>query len=237
MNDHSAWIESRNSGWRNPTGFLAVTGMHWLSEEPQTFDDVSGSWRAEGHNIFATGFEGGEAEQTWTLEPRAELMVPMTGGVLEIASRGGNIILRPRHENSKMFELFDGVITYDYKPEFVVTATLEAEVKEVPVSSVLAGEEVRLTGFTRSDPESLWVIFRDATSGKETYGTGRYVFAKHLEGDKWEIDFNKSANFPCAYTDFATCPVAPRENHLDVAIAAGEKTPKIKSTADGVITL
>ena len=254
MNDHSAWIESRNSGWRNPTGFLAVTGMHWLSDEPQTFDDVSGSWRAEGHNVFATGFEGVEAEQTWTLEPRAELMVPMTGGVLEIASRGGNIILRPRHENSKMFELFDGVITYDYKPEFVVTATLEADVREVPVSSVigdlgisyesagslvfeLAGEEVRLTGFTRSDPESLWVIFRDATSGKETYGTGRYVFAKHLEGDKWEIDFNKSANFPCAYTDFATCPVAPRENHLDVAIAAGEKTPKIKSTADGVITL
>ena len=254
MNDFAQWIESRNKGWRNPTGFLAVTGMHWLSETPQTFDDVTGSWWAIGNTAHAIGYEGNPEEQTWTLAPRAEEMVPMTGGVLEIASRGGNLVLRPRHSDSKMFDLFEGVITYDFDEDFKVEATLEENLHDVPVSSVVGdlgisyesagslvfkirGEEARLTGFIRSEPGTLWLIFRDATSGKETYGTGRYVIAKELENGKWEIDFNKSANFPCAYTDFATCPLAPQENHLSIAIEAGEKTPKIKSTADGVITL
>jgi uncharacterized protein (DUF1684 family) len=253
MNDFAEWIETRNKQWRNPTGFLAVTGMHWLSETPQTFGDATGEWWAIGHTVHTRGFEGNQEEQTWTLEPRAEMQVPMTGGALEIASRGGNMVLRPRHSDSKMFELFDGVITYDYNPAFKVVATLEENLRDVPISSVIGdlgismesagtlvfnidGEEVRLTAFTRPNPEVLYVIFRDATSGKETYGTGRNVTATHLDGDKWEIDFNKSANFPCAYTDFATCPVAPIENHLKVEIAAGEKTPKIKSTADGVVT-
>lgn len=252
MNDYAEWIETRNMQWRNPAGFLAVTGMHWLNEEPQTFNDVTGEWWAIGHTVHTRGFEGSAEEQTWTLEPRAEMMVPMTGGKLEIASRGGNMVLRPRHENSPMFDLFEGVITYDYNPDFKVVATLEADPRDVPISSVIGdlgismesagvlvfnigGEEVRLTAFTRPNPEVLYLIFRDGTSGKETYGTGRYVNATHLEGDKWEIDFNRSANFPCAYTDFATCPVAPFENHLKVEIAAGEKAPKIRSTADGVV--
>lgn len=252
MNDHASWIESRNKAWRNPTGFLAVTGMHWLNEEPQTFDDVTGSWWATGHTVHAINFEGNPEEQTWTLEPRAEMMVPMAGGVVEIASRGGNMVLRPRHENSKMFDLFDGVITYEYNPAFKVAATLEVNPQSVPISSVIGdlgismdsagtlvfdinGEEARLTAFTRPDPQSLYLIFRDLTSGKDTYGTGRYVIASHVDGENWEIDFNRSANFPCAYTDFATCPVAPIENHLKVSIEAGEKTPKIKSTADGVV--
>ena len=86
---------------------------------------------AKGQNrVHTRGFEGSAEEQTWTLEPRAEMMVPMTGGKLEIASRGGNMVLRPRHENSPMFDLFDGVITYDYNPDFKVVATLEADPRE-----------------------------------------------------------------------------------------------------------
>ena len=253
MNDFSEWIESRNKQWSNPAGFLAVTGMHWLSETPQSFDDVSGQWWAIGHTAYATGFEGNPAEQSWTIDRDSEVMVDMTGGVLEIASRGGNLALRPRHANNKMFELFDGVITYDYNPNFKVIATLKRDERTVPIDSVIGdigmsmeavgtlhftldGEELQLTAFHRANPELLSIIFRDATSGKETYGTGRNVTAKHLEGDQWEIDFNKSGNYPCAYTDFATCPVAPLENHLKVAIEAGEKIPNIKNTADGVVT-
>ena len=253
MNDFSEWIESRNKQWSNPSGFLAVTGMHWLSEEPQSFSDVSGQWWAIGHTVHATGFEGTAEEQTWSIEPTSELMVPMTGGVLEMASRGGNLALRPRLANSKMFEHFKGVDTFDYDPAFRVVATLEKSPREVAIDSVIGdiglsmdavgvlsfelnGEQHQLTAFSRPNPELLSIIYKDATSGKETYGTGRNVTAKHLAGDEWEIDFNKSGNYPCAYTDFATCPIAPFENHLKVAIAAGEKTPTFKSTADGVVT-
>ncbi len=252
MNDFAEWIESRNKQWRNPTGFLAVTGMHWLSEQPQSFSDVTGQWWAIGHTVHARGYEGNLDEQSWNIESGSEIQIPMTGGALEIASRGGNLALRPRHSDSKMFDLFDGVITFDYDPSFKVVATLVKNIREVAIGSVIGdiglsmesagtlvfkiGEEtVQLTAFTRSNPEVLQIIFRDGTSGKETYGTGRNVNAIHVEGDRWEIDFNKSANYPCAYTDFATCPVAPIENHIKVEISAGEKTPKIKSTADGVI--
>ena len=48
MNTFSDWVESRNKGWSNPSGFLAVTSINWLSETPQTFKDVTGSWKAIG---------------------------------------------------------------------------------------------------------------------------------------------------------------------------------------------
>lgn len=253
MNDFSEWIESRNKQWSNPAGFLAVTGMHWLSEQPQSFGDVTGEWWAIGHTVHATGFEGSTGEQTWEIEPTSELMIPMTGGTLEIASRGGNLALRPRLASSKMFEHFNGVVTFDYNPAFKVVATLERNAREVAIDSVigdiglsmdavgvlrfeLGGEKCQLTAFSRPNPELLSIIYKDATSGKSTYGTGRNVTAKHIGGDEWEIDFNKSGNYPCAYTDFATCPIAPAENHLSVAVEAGEKTPTFKSTVDGVVT-
>ena len=93
----------------------------------------------------------------------------------------------------------------------------------------LKGEQIELIGFNRPDPNALWVIFRDETSGKTSYGTGRSVTATKLDNGKWAMDFNKSANFPCSYTDFATCPLAPRENYLTVEIAGGEKTPPFQT--------
>ena len=190
MNDFSEWIESRNKQWSNPAGFLAVTGMHWLSEQPQSFGDVTGEWWATGHTVHATGFEGATVEQAWEIEPTSELMIPMTGGTLEIASRGGNLALRPRLASSKMFDHFDGVVTFDYDPAFKVVATLERSAREVAIDSVigdiglsmdavgvlsfeLGGEKCQLTAFSRPNPELLSIIYKDATSGKSTYGTGK----------------------------------------------------------------
>jgi len=250
MNDFQTWIESRNEQWSNPTGFLAVTSINWLDETPQSFEDVTGSWWAIDHEVHAVGFEGAD-ERVWHLALGSELTEPTATGVLEIASRGGRIILRPRNPNSPALSRFDGARTFDYDPQLSVTATLVADEKQVGVSSFagelgnnyespgrlrfeLKGETLELIGFKRPDPKALWVIFRDATSGKSTYGTGRSVSATHIEGDQWSIDFNKSANFPCSYTDFATCPLAPRENYLSVAIEGGEKTPPFRVTSSGL---
>lgn len=69
----------------------------------------------------------------------------------------------------------------------------------------------------------LFFVFRDATSGHETYGAGRFLYAE-LDGDRVVLDFNRAYNPPCAYTPFATCPLPPPENRLaDLAIRAGEK--------------
>ena len=252
MNDFQEWIETRNRNWSNPTGFLAVTSINWLTEEPQTFSDVTGEWWAIDHEVYATNFNGNSEQQHWTVKVRDEFTVPMEGGVLEIASRGGQIVLRPRHTNSPALKEFKGIETFDYNPDLKVTATLEPHENSVPVSSSagdlgvsynspgklvfqLNGEEVMITAFERPDPNQLWLIFRDATSGKTTYGTGRSTSATKNEDGTWSIDFNKSANFPCSYTDFATCPLAPRENYLTVAIEGGEKTPAFRNTLEGVV--
>lgn len=71
--------------------------------------------------------------------------------------------------------------------------------------------------------KELFIVFADRTSGKETYGAARFLYADMPKDGKIIIDFNKAYNPPCAFTPYATCPLAPPENRLDLRIAAGEK--------------
>ncbi|HJS18646.1 MAG TPA: DUF1684 domain-containing protein [Anaerolineales bacterium] len=71
----------------------------------------------------------------------------------------------------------------------------------------------------------LFVQFMDKTNGHPTYPSGRYHYTEPHENGKVTIDFNKAYSPPCAFTDYATCTFPPQENHLDVAIEAGEIFP------------
>jgi hypothetical protein len=73
---------------------------------------------------------------------------------------------------------------------------------------------------------SLFLPFRDTTSGSETYGSGRYLDLEEQGGDEYQLDFNKAYNPYCAYDGSYTCPIPPRENILPVRIVAGEKNYK-----------
>lgn len=81
----------------------------------------------------------------------------------------------------------------------------------------------------KSDPseERLFMPFKDATSGKETYGAGRYLDLEsnqhQTKEGKWVLDFNKAYNPWCAYSENYACPFTPPENWLDVPLYAGEK--------------
>jgi uncharacterized protein (DUF1684 family) len=102
----------------------------------------------------------------------------------------------------------------------------------------LAGQDCTLTVLSLVQyAGGLFVPFRDRTSGRETYGGGRYLFdtAKDTDGMVLEItpgstevviDFNFAYNASCAYSPRWACPLAPPENHLQVAIEAGEKIYK-----------
>jgi uncharacterized protein len=93
------------------------------------------------------------------------------------------------------------------------------------------GQEQRLTAYTRSGEEeegSFFIPFRDATSGKETYGSGRYVEVPPAEDGNsavYELDFNVAYNPSCAYSPAYDCPYPPPGNKLDVPVDAGEKVP------------
>ena len=70
---------------------------------------------------------------------------------------------------------------------------------------------------------SLFVPFRDATSGKETYGAARYLDLEERPSGEYVLDFNMAYNPYCAYSEDYICPFPPRENWLRVPIRAGEK--------------
>ncbi len=72
--------------------------------------------------------------------------------------------------------------------------------------------------------DDLFLVFADRTNGHGSYGAGRFLYTPKPDANgKVMVDFNQSYNPPCAFTDFATCPLPPPENRLDLAITAGEK--------------
>ena len=86
------------------------------------------------------------------------------------------------------------------------------------------GREWRLdTILEEPDADELFVMFADATSGKETYGAGRFMYLELPQDGYVKVDFNKAYNPPCAFNDFATCPLPPFQNRLALRVDAGEK--------------
>lgn len=75
----------------------------------------------------------------------------------------------------------------------------------------------------QEEPDSLFFVIADRTSGHETYGAARFLYAELPKDGKVVLDFNRAYNPPCAFTPYATCPLAPPENRLDLAVTAGEK--------------
>lgn len=79
----------------------------------------------------------------------------------------------------------------------------------------------------RGSEDKLFLMLADETNGKETYAVGRQLYTPLPGADNQVIiDFNKTYNWPCVFTPYATCPIAPRQNHLELRIEAGERMYK-----------
>ena len=140
---------------------------------------------------------------------------------------------------------FRGLAYFDEDPSFVVRAPLETEGVDTAEAIVMqtttggtqayrragvarfevGGEAATVTLFASDDMDELFLPFRDATSGRETYGAGRYLEVEPPGSDGVvEIDFNLAYNPYCAYNPEWSCPIPPGENWLAVAIRAGERS-------------
>lgn len=249
------WHREHELRRADPHGFLAVTGLYWLTEQPQRVAGVPGLW--------STGPDG----PLVVLEPDEELAVdgePVRGShsfgpiaerdgrtatsgdvEIEVARRGGHDIVRPRDPAHRLRTEHRGTPTFAPDPRWAVRGTYEQfpeprpttvgaavegleHVYEAPgrVTFTVDGQELALTAFDGAAPGSLFLLFTDATSGVTTYAASRSlsVAAPAADGTV-TLDFNRATNLPCAYTDFATCPLPPAENRLPVAVEAGEQIP------------
>ena len=159
-----------------------------------------------------------------------------------LIDRGGKKGLRIKDTDAKTRTGFLGIDYFPVDPAWRVEAKWIAfepaqtigipnvlgvvEQMKVPGKAVFEhdGETIELLPVLESeDATDLFFIIADKTSGKQTYGGGRFIYTDMPRDGKLVIDFNKAYNPPCAFTPFATCPLAPPENRMKVAVDAGEK--------------
>ena len=86
----------------------------------------------------------------------------------------------------------------------------------------LLGQTLRLRPFT-TRPKRFYFVFRDVSSGQETYEAARFLYADLLDDGTTVLDFNQAYNPPCAFNPYTTCPIPIRENRLPIRVLAGEK--------------
>ncbi len=171
----------------------------------------------------------------------------LTSGPLSwyIIKRGDKYGVRLRDREHPNLKHFKGINRYTVKESWRVPAKLEPynPPKTIAVPTVLGtvdssfspgalvfeidGETFRLDPIADPGAEKYFLIFADDTNGDETYGAGRFLYVDRPGADGITyIDFNKSYNPPCAFTEFATCPLPPFQNRLPVKVTAGEKNYK-----------
>ena len=207
------------------------------------------TWAEDGRLSIALDPAGG-ATIDGALETNAVLLddshaTPTTiafGSVNFIAvDRGGRKGLRVRDSEAETRTHFAGIERFPIDPAWrivadwqpldppfqLATGTVIGTIENYPAPGKAIFEQegqrfelypvIEVPGDTQ-----LFLIFADATSGKETYGAARFLYADMPRNGKIVLDFNKAYNPPCAFTPYATCPLAPPENRLALRVAAGE---------------
>lgn len=158
----------------------------------------------------------------------------------QLIQRGDKYALRVKDSEAPTRKGFTGIRYYDIDPGWRVEARFEsyAEPKTIEVATVVGtieaypnpgrivferdGKTHSLEALVEDGEEQFFIIMADRTSGKETYGMARYLYAGPPVDGRIVIDFNKAYNPPCAFTAYATCPMPPEGNRLDLYVRAGE---------------
>jgi uncharacterized protein (DUF1684 family) len=264
---------SRNAALASEYGWLTLTSFQWLETSPAAVELVPGLWSTDGTTAFLTASaadgvtlvgSGGPVEGTIcaTLSDEESLLWVQYGGsdgrqvVVELAMRAGRYAVRTRDSKSPVFTEFDGVPTFDYRPDLVVEARFlpYPEPVDVPIGTAnplvdgvhrSVGELVfRLPGkdhefHLQAEAEklgALTVTFHDETNGAAPPDMATAEWRKvstarprtDALGNRTVIlDFNRAINYPSAFTPYGTCPMPVKNNSLDYRIEAGEKEPAL----------
>jgi uncharacterized protein len=237
------WHGERERYYGDPLGWVSLTGLYWLTDEFETVADLPGRWRADADATYVQGIAG--TERLEPAEGAPGLLVEAGDRRIEVIRRTGSVALRVHDPKSPHLEAYNGIPAYAPSERWRVVGTFRsyAQPRIVTTGAVveglehhhnavgvidfeLAGDAAQLVTFGGSST-GLRVMFTDATSGATTYPGGRSlsIDAPGADGTV-TLDFNRASNLPCAFTDYATCPVAPAENRLAVAVEAGEKNPR-----------
>ncbi len=159
-----------------------------------------------------------------------------------VIKRGGRYAIRLRDLNNPAFKEYKGLdffppskkykieaqfISYNNQRKITIPTVIGTQTEMSSPGYVkfeLEGREYKLQAFEGNAKNTkLFFIFKDETNGKESYEATRFMVSDVLENGKVDLNFNRAYNPPCAYTPYATCPLPPPQNYLQVRIEAGEK--------------
>ena len=213
---------------------------------------VAGSMSLQKGQVLLTVRPGVEMtadnKPVTTLELKADTddngptILKLNSLLINVIKRGDRVGVRVKDTESRTRREFKGLEYYPIDAKWRVEARFEPyePAKAIPITNVLGmtddetspgalafeigGKTYRIDPILEKGETDLFVMIADETTGKETYGAGRYLFVSPPDATgKVVIDFNKTYSPPCAFTNFATCPLPPRQNHLPFRIDAGEK--------------
>ena len=243
-----AWHDRREARLRAEDGWLALSGLHWLSPGENRIPGLPGAFLlADGKVMLRAsagdGFvlDGQPAAERILASDATEKPDKLRLGAktVQVIDRAGKLALRVWDAASPVRKGFHGIEAFPPHPRWRIEARWEAypAPREVEVPSIVGiptrekapgrahftveGKELTLE--PTLDGDDLLFVFKDRTAPKETYGAGRFLLAKPARDGKVILDFNRAFNPPCAFTPYATCPLPLPENVLPVRIEAGER--------------
>lgn len=205
-------------------------------------DDTVTLEPAEGATFLV---DGAVAEGAFVLKPDssgAPTQVTFDAGRsgFNLIERDGRFAVRVRDSQARALREFSGLEFYPVDTGWRVEARFEPhpagstieianvinQLQPMPNPGALVferdGRTHRIEAIGNEDG-SLFLIFADRTSGRETYGAGRFLDTAAPRDGVVIVDFNLAYNPPCAFNDYSTCPLPPPENRLNLAVTAGEK--------------
>ncbi|NTV71094.1 MAG: DUF1684 domain-containing protein [Azonexaceae bacterium] len=259
--DLKDWKTRRHAELAGPESWLGIRGLFWLEpgrnsvgcaedsvvllpDGPAHLGDLL--WQ-DGQVIWQP--VDGEARELQTDIAGQPSVVDFENWSFFLVDRENRIAARLRDRDWAQSQPFGGLDYFGFDPAWQIEAewqvlsppismevpNVSGDLKRVEVSHQavfeVAGQKVTLLPMAVSDKE-VFFVFRDRTSGKETYGAGRFLktaspipdeTATSTVNRKIRLNFNCAYNPPCAFTPFATCPLPPPENWLPFAVPAGER--------------
>jgi uncharacterized protein len=234
------WQRDRAARLVSDSGWTTVAGLYWLKPGLNKFPGLAApvEFLLEKQNVKVR-YQG-----SWrTLRPDtsgADDVLVHAALSLTVIERDGRLGVRVRDKNSPYRRQFKGLRYFPVNTAYRIEGRWlpYAQPKKVAVDTVIDGVKDRYEALGQAeftlhgkklrlepvvDGDELFYIFRDTTTGKSTYGAGRFLYGPLARDGRVVIDFNKAYNPPCAFTPYATCPLPPPQNRLPVAVEAGER--------------
>lgn len=253
--DFEQWKLRRLAALKAPDGWLNIIARHVLSTGTVTIGSAEGNdivlpagpaqvgslTEDEAGGVSFQPAEGG-APLVLKLDKKNPPRFRSGTLLLEVTTLNGENALRVRDTASTAPDTLAPIQNFDFDPTWRITAqwvplaaaravrvdtskAIETEV-EVTHKAVFTrdGRQFELLA-THGTPERPQFVIRDLTARDATYAACRFIYGEDVTADSIVVDFNRAINPPCAYTEFAVCPLPPPENVLPLRIEAGEKRP------------